>query len=185
VVSGRAEPFGSTESTGSRGGERQPGQEQQQHLGVQEQMFCRGTCRGDPKRDMPFFYTAGMILIHLDSISFTPEKASLHPRTPVQIQSYLRDHDLDEEIHFCEDAFKEYVGSWGLILQGQQLVWRMLFTLEYSKVWTPGRFGLPIPLHLFLFLFATLHLQLPDCQISLVTGPNQCYGYHNISCISC
>lgn len=67
-----------------------------------------------------------MILIHLDRISFAAEKASLHPRTPVQIQaeskwgqSYLEGHGLDEELNFCQDAFKEYVGSWGLILQRQ------------------------------------------------------------------
>lgn len=68
-----------------------------------------------------------MILIHPDGISFAAEKASLHPPTPVQIQaeskwgqSYLRGHALDGEIHFCQDAFKEYVGSRGLILQRER-----------------------------------------------------------------
>lgn len=112
-------------------------------------MFCRGTCRGNPKRDIPFLCRAGMILIHPDSISFAAEKASLHPPTLVQIraesklgQSYLRGHSLDEEIHFCQDAFKEYIGSWGLILQRQRLVWRMLFTPEYPsnyrELWSPN-----------------------------------------------
>lgn len=155
MVPGGAEPFGSGGSggsSGSREGERPPRREQRQRqLGVQEQMFCRGTCWGDPERDMPFFFffRAGMILIHPDSISSDAEKASLHPPTAVQIQaeskwgqSYLRGHGLDEEIHFCQDAFKEYIGSRGLILQRQQLVWRMLFTPEhprnYRELWSPS-----------------------------------------------
>lgn len=79
-----------------------------------------------------------MILIHPDSISFAAEKASPHPLTWVQIedeskrgQSYLRGHGLDKETYFCQDAFKEYAGSWGSVLQRQRLVWRMLFTLDY------------------------------------------------------
>lgn len=192
MVPGCAEPFGSGESSGSREGERQPRREQQQQqLGVQEERNVSGRSQEGHAFLGVFFCKAGMILIQPDSVSFAAEKASLHPPAPVQLQaeskrgqSYLRGHGLDEEIDFCQDAFKECIGSWGLILQRQRLVWRMLFTPEYRRNyrehWSPNT----AEFISFCVCYTALHLPLPGCQISLVTGPSQCYGYHSTSCIS-
>lgn len=95
---------------------------QQQQLGVQEQMFCTGTCQGHPRRNICFEQgwddpdSCGQHLLLLRESFTAPRAAGADPGLE-QVWAELGAPSTRMKECSCQEAFKEHIVLTGIRLE--------------------------------------------------------------------